>query len=158
MIDAILFDMGGTLRRSTKHDEGIRSQYVQKLLESIGSNANALDFTQLLVSREKAYRKWAKQNLKEATEAQLWTEWLLPDLPAEKIAPQAVELNLLWREARGTRWMIPEARETVLGLYRNGYRLGLVSNTTSSVEVPAALAKEGIDGCFDTVILSCVVG
>jgi HAD superfamily hydrolase (TIGR01549 family) len=157
-IDAILFDMGGTLRRSTKRDEATRVEYVKKILDLIGSDVPALEFVQLLITREKSYRKWAKQNLAELNESRLWTEWMLPDYPADKVAPMSVELNQLWRDAHGTRWMIPEARETILSLYRSGYRLGLVSNTTSSVEVPATLAKEGIDGCFDTIILSCVVG
>ena len=42
--------------------------------------------------------------------------------------------------------------------YRRGYRLGIVSNTTSSVEVPALLKELSIPGCFETVILSTVVG
>jgi sugar phosphate isomerase/epimerase len=46
----------------------------------------------------------------------------------------------------------------VLELFRRGYRLGLVSNTTSSIEVPALLKELEITGCFETVILSAVVG
>lgn len=157
-IDAILFDMGGTLRRSTKRGETDRLAYIQKILERIGADAPAKDFMALITSRQKAYRKWAKQALTELNESDLWTRWMLPDYPAEKIAPMAVELNQFWRDAHGIRAMLPEARQTVLGLFRRGYRLGLVSNTTSSVEVPAALEKEGIAGCFDAVILSCVVG
>ncbi len=54
--------------------------------------------------------------------------------------------------------IFPETRETVLDLFRAGYRLGLVSNTTSSIEAPRLLAEHGIAGCFEAVILSCQVG
>ena len=46
----------------------------------------------------------------------------------------------------------------ILELFRRGYRLGLVSNTTSSVEVPAALKELHLMGCFETIVLSAIVG
>lgn len=157
-VDAILFDVGGTLRRSTKRSEAARLEYIQKILDRLEIDSPALDFMRLLTDRHKAYRRWAKQHLVELDEARLWTEWLLPDQPVGKVAPIAVELNQLWRDSIAERWMIHDARQTILDLFRSGYRLGLVSNTTSSIEVPATLAKEGIEGCFETIILSCVVG
>jgi FMN phosphatase YigB (HAD superfamily)/sugar phosphate isomerase/epimerase len=51
-----------------------------------------------------------------------------------------------------------QSREVVLELFRRGYRLGLVSNTTSSVEVPALLKELEITGCFETVLVSSVIG
>jgi HAD superfamily hydrolase (TIGR01549 family) len=157
-VDAILFDMGGTLRWNTKRDNAGKAEIIQKILDLLGSDASAEEFTRLLEVREAAYDKWATHNLTELDEAGLWTEWMLPDRPAQKISKLAMQLNLIWRDAIATRTMYPETRATILGLYRRGYRLGLVSNTTSSVDSPLALEKEGIAGCFDTVILSCVVG
>ncbi len=83
---------------------------------------------------------------------------MLPDFPAGQISGLAIQLNQLYREATGERAAFPETREVVLELFRRGYRLGLVSNTTSSVEVPALLKELEISGCFETVILSTVVG
>jgi HAD superfamily hydrolase (TIGR01662 family) len=83
---------------------------------------------------------------------------MLPDWPADKISEMAIQLNQLWREATGERIIFPETKEVVLELFRRGYRLGLVSNTVSSVEVPRALEEMELTGCFETVILSCVVG
>jgi HAD superfamily hydrolase (TIGR01549 family) len=83
---------------------------------------------------------------------------MLPDFPVEQILDMAVSLNQLYREATGVRVVFPESRDVVLELFRRGYRLGLVSNTTSSVEVPALLKELEISGCFETVILSAVVG
>ena len=105
-----------------------------------------------------AYKHWAEQTHLELSESDLWTKWMLPDFPVDQIKPVAVQLNQLYREALGLRVIFPESREVVLELFRRGYRLGLVSNTTSSVEVPALLKELEITGCFETVILSTVVG
>jgi HAD superfamily hydrolase (TIGR01662 family) len=83
---------------------------------------------------------------------------MLPDFPTEQICERAVQLNQLYREANGLRVIFPESREMVRELFRRGYRLGLVSNTTSSVEIPALLRELEIAGCFETVVLSAVVG
>ena len=68
---------------------------------------------------------------------------MLPDFPAEKISAVAVKLNQIWRDADRTWEILPDARETVLGPVPGGYRLGLVSNTTSSVEVAGAPGRIG---------------
>jgi HAD superfamily hydrolase (TIGR01549 family) len=83
---------------------------------------------------------------------------MLPDFSPERISSLAIHLNQLYREASGTRVAYPETRNVVLELFRRGYRLGLVSNTTSSIEVPAALAELNLTGSIETVILSTVVG
>ena len=88
----------------------------------------------------------------------MWTKWLLPDWPAERIDDIVMQLNRLWREATGDRIIFPESKEVVLELFRRGYRLGLVSNTISSVETPQLLRELELTGCFETVILSCIVG
>ncbi len=157
-IEAILFDMGGTLRRSTKREFSEKVQICQQILDRIGLNADPADFTRVLITRANAYQNWAKQELIELNEIDLWTQWMLPDMPVEKISAMAVQLNQIWRDADRTWEIIPNAQDTVMTLYRRGYRLGLVSNTTSSVEVPSLLDEWGLAGYFDTVLLSCQVG
>ncbi len=44
-----------------------------------------------------------------------------------------------YQEATSTRIVSPETREVILKLFRRGYRLGLVGNTSSSAGVAAAL-------------------
>ena len=118
------------------------------------------EFSRLLSRRAKAYKAWAEQTLIELNESDLWTKWMLPDYPpGEQIADMAVQLNQLYRESTGlSELSFPETPEVVLELFRRGYRLGLVSNTTSSVEVPRCSMNTEITGCFETVILSAVVG
>ena len=157
-INAILFDMGGTLRRATDREFSEKVQICKQIQELIGSDAGPEDFTLLLTTRAKAYQKWAKLNSKELNESDLWTHWMLPDFPVDRIGGMAVKLNQIWRDANREYHIIPETPATILALFRRGYRLGLVSNTTSSLEAPGLLAKHGIAGCFEVVILSCEVG
>ena len=157
-IEAILFDMGGTLRKNIKRDEITRVRITQQILDILESDTSSLEFATLLMGRSRAYEKWASECLVELNEISYWTEWMLPDWPKELIAENAMVFNQIWRDAICTRVMQPDAKETILGLYQNGYRLGLVSNTTSSVDSPITLEKEGIARFLDVVILSCVFG
>jgi HAD superfamily hydrolase (TIGR01662 family) len=157
-INAVLFDMGGTLRRTIRRSPAEKLRFVKQVMELINSTASPEEFAELLSARARAYRRWAQKNLIELNESDLWTKWMLPNFPAEKIEALALKLNHLWREATGKRVVFPETQETVLALYRRGYRLGLVSNTTSSVEAPRLLEDLKLAGCFEVVILSCEVG
>jgi HAD superfamily hydrolase (TIGR01549 family) len=157
-VEAILFDMGGTLRGTRKRSREERLKYTGDIIKLLGSSADPAGFARLLARRETAYRRWARETLIELGEADLWTRWLLPDWPEEQVRKHAVQLNLLWRNATGERTLFPETVEVIIELFRRGYRLGLVSNTTSSTEAPEALKKHGLNSYFETIILSAVVG
>jgi HAD superfamily hydrolase (TIGR01549 family) len=157
-IEAVLFDMGGTLRRTAGRTRNEKLQLIERIMNLVSAQGPVNQFARLLSGRAQAYKNWAEQTHIELNESDLWTTWMLPDFPAEQIRGMAVQLNQLYREAIGLRVVFPESREVVLELFRRGYRLGLVSNTTSSVEVPALLKELEITGCFETVILSTVVG
>jgi FMN phosphatase YigB (HAD superfamily)/sugar phosphate isomerase/epimerase len=157
-IEAILFDMGGTLRRTRKRSREERLMYTGEILRLLGYRADPAKFSRLLARRLTAYRHWARETMIELNEFELWTHWLLPDWPESQVYDHALELNRLWREATGERIIFPEAAVVLLELFRRGYRLGLVSNTTSSTEAPDALKKLGLSGYFETMILSAVVG
>jgi HAD superfamily hydrolase (TIGR01509 family) len=157
-IEAILFDMGGTLRGSVKVTEAEKHAAIQKIIDIVQADAPVEDFTRMLAEHAQAYKNWAERTLRELSEADLWTKWMLPTWPAELIRANAVTLNQLYRDSLSTRTAYPETYDVILSLYRRGYRLGLVSNTTSSVEVPALLKDMHIIGCFETIILSTVIG
>ena len=157
-VEAILFDMGGTLRGSIKTDKTEKLMLVRKMIDLLGTDASLEEFSELLTERTREYRRWAKKTLVDVGERELWTKWMLPDWPAEQIAGIAMKLNRLWRKATSDKVIFPETKEVVLELFRRGYRLGLVSNTVSSVETPRLLKSLELTGCFETVILSCVVG
>jgi len=157
-VEAILFDMGGTLRGSIKKDEAEKLEIVREIITLLGADTSPEEFTELLTERTKTYRRWAKETLVDVNEHELWTKWLLPDWPHEQISGIVMQLNQLWRKATGDRIVFPETKEVVLELFRRGYRLGVVSNTVSSVETPHLLEELEITGCFETIVLSCVVG
>jgi putative hydrolase of the HAD superfamily len=157
-IEAILFDMGGTLRSKDKSGREEKQEKFQLIIELLGAQVDKVEFKSLLKERALAYKNWAEKTLLELNEVDLWTHWMLPDWPAEKVGPLAVQLNQLWRDITGKKSVFPETKEVVVELFRRGYRLGLVSNTTSSIESPHTLQELGISGIFDAVVLSCVVG
>ena len=157
-IEAILFDMGGTLRRNSPRHEADKLKISRKILPIINSEIPVERLVGLLTDRQQAYEKWASNNLIELDEIRLWTEWMLPEFPGELISRNAMELNEIWRDAICTRKLFPETHETVIGLKGIGYRLGLVSNTTSSVDLPRMLQDEGLATFFDVIMLSCDFG
>jgi putative hydrolase of the HAD superfamily len=157
-IEAILFDMGGTLRKTVKREEAEKKEKLRQILDILGDSSDLGKFMQLLDQRADAYQRWSDETLLEADEIKLWTHWMLPDRPSELVRENALTFNRIWRDALAERTMLPESRDVILRLFRSGYRLGLVSNTTSSEEAPNALDSLGIAGCFEVVVLSCQVG
>ncbi len=157
-IDAILFDMGGTLSYTTENNEAARDRLVAQIQQLVGSDVPPADFAGLLLERGQAYRKWAKATMVELDEARIWVEWMLPEFPPSLVAPLAARLNLLFLKAWRLRYFLPGATETVLELFHRGYRLGLVSNTTSTREALDMWDEAHMTGLFETVLLSCSFG
>ena len=85
-IEAILLDVGNTLRIVIK-DEAFMAEARRQITELVGSQMPEDDFIELLETRYQVLRKQAKEKLIEASEKEMWTKWMLPDFPAEKIAP-----------------------------------------------------------------------
>ena len=157
-IEVILFDMGGTLRTTIPKSKAEKIEAVRRMIDLLDARTSVEDFLRLLSARARAYKQWCEKTLIELSERELWTQWMLPDWPAEEIGEKAVLLNQMYREANGTREIFPETYAVIVELFQRGYRLGLVSNTTSSVEVPAELKEMRLTGCFEVVILSTVLG
>ena len=149
--------LGNTLRLLVK-DEVHQSQARQKIAELVGTDDAPAAFCEKLDSRYKAYRKWAFENLREAPEAELWTRWLAPEYPAEKIAPLAVELTYLFRQSMGRRIVQPNGKQVVQELRRRGYTLGIISNVITSQEIPDWMEADGFSSYFKSVVLSSVFG
>ena len=157
-IEAILFDVGGTLRGSAPSSETVKREKVREIKELLGAATPVDELSALLTSRGAAYRHWARQEWIEVNEAGLWTRWMLPDYPAPHIEGIALQLNELWRQATGIREVFPETREVLVQLFRRGYRIGIVSNTVSTTEAPALLKRLEISGIPEVVVLSGNMG
>jgi putative hydrolase of the HAD superfamily len=156
-IEAIFLDVGNTLRIVIE-DKDFIEQSKRQLVEFVGAQQTPDDFHKLLEERYKVLRKRAKEQLIEASEREMWTQWMLPDYPAEKIGPLAGKLTRLWRDCDGRRVPRPDARETVIELSKRGYLLGIIANTITETEIPDYLETDGLTGYFKTVVLSSKVG
>jgi putative hydrolase of the HAD superfamily len=156
-IEAIFLDVGNTLRIVIK-DEVFMAQAKQQLVELTDAQMPADAFVKLLEDRYQVLRKRAKEKLIEASENEMWTQWMLPDYPIEKISPLSGKLTRLWRDCDGRRIPRSDAKETILELHRRGYILGIIANTITETEIPDYLEKDDLTGYIKTVVLSSKVG
>ena len=157
-IHAILFDMNGTLRYRIP-DETWQRQSAAQLLTMLGKpDAPASSFIDELTRRYKSYIQWANEHEVGLSETEIWTKWMTPELPRERIEPQATELMLVWRNRNGRTVLKPDAIKTITELSRRGYRLGVISNTTCTADLPRFIAECGLTEYFQVVILSAVSG
>ncbi len=157
-IEVILFDMGGTLRFTTPVSDEEKRIFLSEICELLGDDRSPEELDRTLIQRSREYKRWSEDTLIELNESELWTRWMLPEYPEAKISKNAVRLNQLFRNCIGKKSVFPETKEVVTELFRRGYRLGLVSNTTSSIEAPAEIESLRLTGYFETIVLSTVVG
>ncbi len=156
-IEAIFLDLGNTLRMLVK-DEPHMAAARRKIAQLVGTDEDPQAFCDKLNLRYKEYRKWAFAELREAPEAELWTRWLTPDFPAERIAPLGAELTYQFRQSMGRRVVVEHAREVVEELQRRGYVLGIISNLIGTREIGDWLEADGFAPYFKSVVLSSVFG
>ncbi len=156
-IEAIFLDVGNTLRIVIE-DKDFQAQSRQQLAELTGAKETPDEFHHILEERYKSLRKQAKEKLIEASEREMWTRWMLPDFPADKIAPLSGKLTRLWRDCDGRRVPRLDVKETVMELSRRGYLLGIIANTITETEIPDYLETDGLTGYFKTVVLSSKLG
>ncbi|HEX7542203.1 MAG TPA: HAD family hydrolase [Anaerolineales bacterium] len=156
-IEAIFLDLGNTLRMLVK-DEAHMARARQEIVRLVGTDEDPQAFTEKLDARYKIYRKWAFENLTEAPEAEMWTRWLAPEFPTEKIAPLGGELTYQFRQSMGRRVVVKNGKEVVVELHRRGYTLGIISNLIGTREIPDWLEADGFSPYFKSVVLSSVFG
>ena len=155
-IEAILFDMNGTLRVREPH-EPTRRAATTRMLELLGMDVAPDAYWGELTLRHKAYSHWAQENLVQLPEKEIWTRWMVPEIPDWKIERHAAELSLAWRDLKGRTIPRSGAEETLVELKRRGYRLGVISNSMSSLDIPRSLKTFGWQDLFEVVILSATV-
>ncbi len=155
-IEAIFLDVGHTLRVVVP-EPAFMQQARQDLMTLVGTTDSESAFFGKLDANWKAYRQQSIASLVEASEKELWTKWLLPDYPAEKIGPLSGRLTRLWRDHDGRRVPRPDVNSTIIELDRRGYRLGILANTITETEIPDWMEREGIRKYFKAVVLSSKV-
>lgn len=155
-IDTIFFDVGATLRYVVEDPE-FAAEAERQLMELVGATEEHDVFFEKLEANWKAYRKRAKSVLLDVSEMELWLQYLLPDYPAERVAPHAARLTRLWRDHDGRRLAHEGVVDTLRELKRRGYKLGIIANTITETEIPDWMCEAGVADCFRTVILSSKV-
>ena len=156
-IECILFDVGGTLR-SRIPDPAMQRLTRQKFMALLGQTGDPDEYFDELMPRYKAYTHWARENLVELPEKQIWSHWMLPEFPRDQIEPIAQELMMLWRDRGGRPVLKTDAATTVVELDRRGYRMGVISNTNSSKEIFNYLAETALERYFQVIVLSAISG
>lgn len=155
-IDTIFFDVGATLRYVVEDPE-FAAEAERQLMELVGATEAHDAFFEKLGANWKAYRKRAKSVLLDVSEMELWLQYLLPDYPADRVAPHAARLTRLWRDHDGRRLAHEGVVDTLRELKRRGYKLGIIANTITETEIPDWMCEAGVADCFRTVILSSKV-
>lgn len=156
-IEAIFLDVGNTLRIVIE-DKEFAANAKKQMVALIGTHAGPDEFFALLEERYKILRKRAKEELIEASEKEMWTKWMLPDFPEEKVAPLSGKLTRLWRDSDGRRVPRSDVSDVVIELHKRGYKLGIIANTITETEIPDWLAADGLTEYFDAIILSSKLG
>lgn len=156
-IDAIFIDLGNTMRILVK-DEHHQADARKKIAELVGAQESPETLIRGIDERYKTYRKWAFETWIEASESELWTRWLLPDYPPEKITPLATELTFQFRQSMGKRILQPDAKQVISELTSRGYLLGIISNVITTREIPDWLEADALTPYFKSVVLSSLLG
>lgn len=156
MIDTIFFDVGNTLRVVVK-DEAFSRAAEDELMRLVDAAEPHDAFFAKLEERWQKYRKSSKAGAMEASEMELWSQYLLPDYPVDRVCAVAGRLTRLWRDHDGRRVPRPDVKDTLIELDRRGYTMGIIANTITETEIPDWMIEDGVARYFKTVILSSKV-
>lgn len=163
-IDTVLFDMGGTIE-DIHFDRALRLKALPGILSILAGAGIVLpgddhEILDKLLARNAEYKAWSEKTRIESPPETIWNEWNLKDfsVPADKVDGIAENLAYVWETSFFTRKMRPDAVSTLAALAGKGYRLGVISNTSSRTQVFRTLEEYGIADYFECVILSSIEG
>lgn len=163
-ITTVLFDLGGTLEDSIIDFDSQKKciETIQKILCNYSSSfdIDQNDFSQQLLDGAKAYKKWSTETRVEAPSHVIWGDWFLRNFHDEKslFLVLADMLTDLWESRYYVRRLKPDAKELLTQLHEKGYRMGIISNTTSRQMSERYLEYYGISDFFDIEIYSAREG
>ena len=152
-INAIVFDLGGTLRIAIKDEEWMKQGRIH-MAELAGTDLPFEDFYAIVEERYEKYREWALREKKESNDEELWCKWLLFDYPRERIMENRHKLSYEYRQSKGRRVVVEHGEEVLRELFNRGYKLGIISNLIGETEVYDWLEDDGLRDLFSSVILS----
>jgi putative hydrolase of the HAD superfamily len=156
-IEAIFLDTGNTMRLVVK-DAVFQNRARLQLAQLVETRESSDSFFQKLNERYEASKKKSKETQFQVPEKELWTRWMLPDFPPEKIEPLAGRLTRLWIDQAGRRVPRADVKPTIIELNQRGYKLGIIANSISDTEIPDWLQADGLEKYFSAVALSSKMG
>ena len=163
-IQAVLFDMGGTLEE-LYYDETLRREATAGLREllrdrGIDPGLSLPDLQAAITSGLRAYQAWRKQSEVEHPPEIVWGDYVLAgyDLSPERISAAAEDVAFFYETHFHRRSLRPEAPAALEALHARGFRLAIISNVISRRLVPQKLAEYGIAHYFDPVVTSSSLG
>jgi len=163
-IQAVLFDMGGTLEE-LHSDEAIRREATRGLRDllrerGLDPGLSLPDLQSTVSSGLQAYQSWRKGPELELPPERVWSEFILtePGLSKERVAAAAEDLSFFYDTHYHLRSLRPEAPAVLETLRQQGFRLAIISNVVSRRLVPHMLAEYGIAHYFDPVVTSSCLG
>ncbi|HOZ37517.1 MAG TPA: HAD family hydrolase [Anaerolineaceae bacterium] len=164
MLKAVFFDMGGTIDtfRYTREQRIKAVSAVRECLSRTGIINSCSDtcLADMITAGTSEYLRWNMVTNVELKPAEIWATYFLKDLhlnPAD-LKPIAEELAFIYETRLFTRKMRPEIPQVLAEIQKMGLKIGCISNTQSSQQVPYSLKEYGIDCYFDPVVLSSEYG
>ena len=164
MIQAVLFDMGGTLH-TCSDSPARRIWFAQRLLERLRDYGIDLDLTPQALSAQLAvnaeiYKHETEASLQELPTEVIWNDYYLRQqrIGRERLAPISEELSFLYDYERVRNLRRPGLTECMRALKDMGLRLGVISNIISKSIVPHFLAEYGLSEMMECVVTSAQTG
>ncbi len=163
-IQAVFFDMGGTLERVWYTPE-MRLKMVPGLKQCLLSGGIDLGLSdenlfEVVSAGYERYHKWSIDTMSELPPQWVWNNFILAGYPVdnEKLA-EAAEGLMFYLESHFYRRELREEVPIVLEKIRKmGLKIGLISNICSQGLVPENLKQYGISNYFDPIVLSSKYG
>ncbi len=163
-IQAVLFDMGGTLENVYSNDT-IRREATRGLREllterDLDPGLDLPDLQATVISGMRAYKEWRKKSEAELPPDRVWTEYIFPNhgLAKERLMAAAEDITFFYETHYQTRSLRPEASSTLESLRKKGFRLAIISNIISLQLVPRQLVEYNIAHYFEPVVTSSGLG
>jgi putative hydrolase of the HAD superfamily len=163
-IQAVLFDMGGTLE-DLYNDEAIRREAIRGLREllrerGVDPGLSLPDLQSTVSSGLEAYHSWREQSEIELSPDIVWSEYILANhgLSQERLLAAAEDIAFFYETHYHARSLRPEGPAALEALHKQGFRLAIISNVNSRQLVPCKLAEYGIAHYFDPVVTSSSLG
>lgn len=160
IIQAVFFDMGGTLERFwyTPESRLLATPGLKQLLLSAGIDLGLsdLELLEVVSAGHLAYHKLSIRTNEEFSPARVWSEFIFKRFPIDqkKLADIAEDLSLYFERYFYQREMRAEVPAVLSAIQKMGIKIGLISNVNSRGQVPTSLDQYHIKHFFNPIVLS----